>query len=195
VSHAYLYLSIWPLSSLFEPFRAPAIIFRLSYCIKCGSRLEEAHRFCWNCGTARPQSAAGKRPEPEASPPRQPDYVTMIAIVSAASAVMFLVLLAQTAALVLNPTGRDTLTQVLVQAGVAPADRPAVLLIYEVSLVLFSLFPAILHGAAYYGLTARRKAGWVLAFVLSVGWSLLLVGIPFAYLLWRRDTREAFGIS
>jgi hypothetical protein len=121
--------------------------------------------------------------------------VTVIAVISAAAAVMFLVLLAQTTALVLNPDGRATLDQVLVQAGVSASQRPSVLVVYEVMLILFSLLPAILHGAAYYGLTAARRAGWVLAFLLALGWSLLLVGIPFAYLLWRRDTREAFGIN
>lgn len=127
--------------------------------------------------------------------PRLPEHVTLIAVVSAAAAVMFLVLLAQAAALVLNPSGRDTLDQLLVQAGVDQSSRPAVLLIYEVSLVLLTLLPAILHGLAYYGLMGVRRAGWVLAFVLAVGWSLVLVGIPFAYLLWRTDTREAFGVA
>jgi hypothetical protein len=199
-----MYLSIWPLSSLFGGFQSTAIISSLSYCSSCGTRLEETHRFCWNCGVARHQPASADKPalgqgpraaEAAGEKPRLPDHVTIIAIVSAAAAVMFLVLLAQTAALVLNPNGRDTLDQLLVQAGVSAADRPGVLVVYEVMLLLLSLLPAILHGLAYYGLMAARRAGWVLAFVLAVGWSLLLVGIPFAYLLWRRDTREAFGIS
>ena len=182
----------------------------LNYCVHCGSRLEEAHRYCWNCGTARHQAkpAAGKpaptqvaqtepaRRQLEAAGerPRLPDHVSLIAIVSAAAAVLFLVLLAQTLAMVLNPNGREVLNQLLVQAGVSPADLPTVLFIYEVSLLLFSLLPAIAHGLAYYGLVGVRRSGWVLAFILAIGWSLLLVGIPFAWLLWRRDTRDAFDI-
>ena len=121
--------------------------------------------------------------------------MALIAVASAAAAVMFLVLLAQAAAVILNPNGRDTINQAIVQAGVAPGDRAGVLLVYEVALVVVFLLPAILHGLAYYGLRAARRSGWLLAFVLAVGWSLLLIGIPFAYLLWRRDTREAFGVS
>jgi hypothetical protein len=133
-------------------------------------------------------AAAGERP-------KVPDHVLMIAVLSAATAVMFLVLLTQTAAVIANPHGRDSLNLILAQAGVPPAQRPGVLVLYEAALVLFSLLPALLHGAAFYGLMQLRRAGWMVAFLLSVVWSLALVGIPFAYLLWRRDTRAAFGIS
>jgi hypothetical protein len=119
----------------------------------------------------------------------------MIAVLSAAAAVMFLVLLAQTAAVIANPHGRDSLTQILAQAGVTPADRPSVMIVYEITLILFSLVPALLHGAAFYGLMGVRRGGWILSFLLACAWSLVLIGIPFAYLLWRRDTRAAFGLS
>jgi hypothetical protein len=131
----------------------------------------------------------------EGERPRLPDHVTMIAVASAATAVVFLVLLTQTAALLLNPHGRDTLDQVFAQAGIAAADRPEAFVVYAITVVLIELLPAILHGAAFYGLVGARRAGWVLAFLLSLAWSVVLVGIPFAYLLWRRDTRDAFGIS
>jgi len=65
-------------------------------------------------------AATGERPKP-------PDHVTIIAVLSAATAVMFLVLLVQFAALVINPHGRDSLNQILVQAGVPTAERPSVL--------------------------------------------------------------------
>lgn len=116
-------------------------------------------------------------------------------MLSAAAAVLFLVILAQTAAMILNPHGRDSLDQIVAKAGVASAQRPGILLLYEITLVLVSLLPAILHAVAFYGLMGRRRAGWVVAFLLSIGWSLVLVGIPFAILLWRRDTRAAFGVS
>jgi hypothetical protein len=193
----------------------------LSYCTQCGSRLEQAHRFCWNCGTARhspaaepsrppeqPVSQPPSQPRPLGPPPvahqalaaagerpKPPDHVTIIAVLSAAAAVMFLVFLAQTAAIVINPHGRDSLNQILLQAGVKPADRPSMLVLYEVTWVLLSLIPAVLHGIAFYGLMGLRKGGWVLAFLLACGWSLLLIGIPFAILLWRRDSKAAFGLT
>jgi hypothetical protein len=121
--------------------------------------------------------------------------VAVIAVLSAAAAVLFLVLLVQTLAIILNPHGRDSLDLILVQANVTAADRPSVLVVYEITLILFSLIPAVLHGAAFYGLMGLRRAGWILAFLLACGWCLLLIGIPFAILLYRRDTRAAFGLT
>jgi hypothetical protein len=132
-------------------------------------------------------AAAGERPKP-------PDHVTIIAVLSAAAAIMFLVVLAQTAAVIINPHGRDSLNQILLQAGVKPADRPSLLALYEVTWVLASLIPAVLHGIAFYGLLGLRKGGWVLAFLLACAWSIVLLGIPFAILLWRRDSKAAFGL-
>ncbi len=133
-------------------------------------------------------AAAGERPKP-------PGHVTIIAVLSAAAAVMFLVVLAQTAALIVNPHGRDSLNQILLQSGVTAAERPSLLVLYEVVWVLASLVPAVLHGIAFYGLMGMRRAGWVIAFLLACAWSFVLIGIPFAILLWRRDTRAAFGLN
>ena len=144
---------------------------------------------------ARPQAAARPAAATPATKGKLPDHVGVIAMRSAATAVLFLVILAQTAAMILNPHGRAGLDQIVSQAGVSAAQRPGILVLYEVTLILLSLLPAILHAAAFYGLKERRRAGWIVAFLLSIGWSLVLVGIPFAILLWRRDTREAFGIS
>jgi amino acid transporter len=132
--------------------------------------------------------AAGERPKP-------PDHVTVIAVLSAAAAVMFLVLFAQTAAEIANPHGRDSINQILMQSGVTAAERPSLLVLYEITWVLFLLIPAVLHGIAFYGLMGVRRAGWVIAFLLACAWSFLLIGIPFAVVLWRRDTRTAFGLT
>jgi hypothetical protein len=121
--------------------------------------------------------------------------VTIIAVLSAAAAVLFLVLLAQTAALIINPSGRASINQVLAQAGASPAERPSLLVVYEFMLILISLVPAVLHGVAFYGLMGLRRGGWVVAFLLACAWSFLLIGIPFAVVLWRRDTRAAFGLT
>jgi hypothetical protein len=216
-----MYLSILRLSSVFGWKGGREIIPRLSYCIQCGSRLEQAHRYCWNCGTARYTQAAGPpgpgeqrpsqqppQPRPVGPPPitrqalaaagerpKPPGHVTIIAVLSAAAAVMFLVVLVQFAALIINPHGRDSLNQILVQAGVTAAQRPSVLVLYEVIWVLGSLVPAVLHGIAFYGLMGMRRGGWVVAFLLACAWSIVLIGIPFAILLWRRDTRAAFGLT
>ena len=119
----------------------------------------------------------------------------VIAFLSAAAAVLFLVLLAQTAAMVINPNGRASINQVLVQAGASPAQRPSLLVLYEVTLILISLVPAVLHGVVFYGLMGLRRGCWVVAFLLACAWSFLLIGIPFAVVLWRRDTRAAFGLT
>lgn len=125
-----------------------------------------------------------------------PDLVTVIAVVSALSAVMWLVLLAQVAAFVLNPHGRDQLNTVLVQSGVSANARPAALVIYAIFFVLVTLIPAVLHGLAFYGLLALRKAGWIVAVVLAGFWILCVgLGIPFMYVLWKRETRAAFGLA
>ena len=121
--------------------------------------------------------------------------MTVIAVLSAAAAVMFLVLLVQFAALLLNPHGRDSVSQVLVQAGVTAAELPSVFVVDAVIWVLVLLVPAILHGVAFYGLMGVRRGGWVVAFLLACAWSFLIIGIPFAILLWRRDTRAAFGLT
>ena len=127
--------------------------------------------------------------------PKRPDQVTIIAVLSAAAAVLFLVLLVQTLAIIVNPHGRDSLNLILVQANVTAGQRPSVLVIYEITLILFSLVPAVLHGVAFYGLMGLRRAGWIIAFLLACAWSFLLIGVPFAVLLYRRDTRAAFGLT
>ena len=132
-------------------------------------------------------ASTGERPKPP--------QVTIIAVLSAAAAVLFLVLLVQTLAIVLNPHGRESLNLILVQANVTAGQRPSVLVIYEITLILFSLVPAVLHGAAFYGLMGLRRAGWIIAFLLACAWSFLLIGVPFAVLLYRRDTRAAFGLT
>ena len=116
-------------------------------------------------------------------------------MLSAAAAVMFLVVLAQTAALIINPLGRDSINQILAQAGATAAERPRLLVLFEVIRVLGALLPAVLHGIAFYGLLGLRRGGWVVAFLLACAWSFLLIGIPFALILWRRDNRAAFGLT
>ncbi len=118
----------------------------------------------------------------------------MVAVVSAIAAFIWLVLLAQMAAFVINPHGRADLNHTLAQARVSAGARPGLMVLYEVILILSVLVPAVLHAFAFYGLLSLRKAGWVVAFLLAILWSVVLVGLPFAYLLWKRDNRQAYGI-
>src|SRR5260221_411072 len=113
-------------------------------------RPARALRFCGSGGPARPSPAAGpsRRPEqPVSQPPPQPRplgpppvarqalaaagdrpkppaHVTIIAVLSAAAAVMFLVFLAQTAAIGINPHGPGNLNQILVQPRAKAAGPP-----------------------------------------------------------------------
>jgi hypothetical protein len=114
--------------------------------------------------------------------------------VFAAGAVFWLIELAQFAAIVAAPAGRDQLQQALLTAGVT--HDVATIVTVEAAIVLaFETLAAALHAAAYFGLRRKRPWGWITAVIVAAGWSLLLVGIPVFVLLLRRETREAYGIS
>jgi hypothetical protein len=113
----------------------------------------------------------------------------------AAGAVFWLISLAQTAAVVLAPAGRAQLRQQLASTGVPAADLDLALAGYCAAAVLLALIAASLHGVAFYGLRAKRRWGWVAAVLVAGMWSLVLVGIPFLYVLLKRSTRRAYGIE
>ena len=110
-----------------------------------------------------------------------------------AGAVFWLVQLAQFAAIIAAPAGRDQLHQALVQAGVK--GDLSTLLVFEAFLVFFFVIvAAILHATAYFGLKARKPWGWIAAVIVAAAWSLILVGIPVLVMLIRSSTRHAYGI-
>ena len=112
----------------------------------------------------------------------------------AAGAVFWLIELTQFAAVLAAPLGRDQLRQALISAGIT--TNIDAMLVVEASILGFLEVAAVaLHGAAFYGLRAYRAWGWVVAVIVSAGWSLLLVGIPVLVFLLRRTTRQAYGIS
>ena len=112
----------------------------------------------------------------------------------AAGAIFWLVELAQFAAIVAAPAGRDQLIQALQQTGIS--GDMTTLLIADIAIVLFiEIAAASLHATAYFGLKARRPWGWIAAVIVSALWSLILLGIPVLVLLLRRTTRHAYGIS
>lgn len=160
-------------------------------CPSCGTRLQSDFRFCPNCASPLPE-----RPPPsgrvsnDTAAPR----LRWLPFLFAAGAVFWLIELAQFAAVVTAPAGREQLVQTLQQAGLK--GDLTTLLILDAAIVFFiEVTAAGLHAAAYFGLKARRPWGWIAAVVVAAVWSLVLVGIPILVFLLRRTTRHAYGIS
>jgi len=187
---------------------------RVGYCINCGTALDPEHHYCFRCGTARfkaPESIPGETaavPAPALSPSspivkaRQAalmeavaPQLSMVGFLCAAGAVFWAILLTQTAAVIAAPAGRAGMDDLLAKSGVTPATRTAALVAYAVVLILICLVPMALHALAYYRLKGRRRSGWVMSVLLAGAWSFVLVGIPFLYILMKRDVRSAFGFA
>lgn len=134
----------------------------------------------------------------KSSPPSGPatpnPRLRLLPYLFAAGAIFWLVELTQSAARVAAPVWRDQLQHALVNAGIT-RNVTTVLVVYLAVILLFQATAAVLHGAAYYGLKRLRAWGWVVAVIVAGAWSLILVGIPVLVLLFRRQTREAYGIS
>jgi len=145
----------------------------------------------------RPPPGAGSQsfePTPPKSPlAAQSARLRWLPFIFAAGAVFWLVQLAQFAAIVAAPAGRDQLQQALVQAGVK-GDVTTLMVIEAFLVFFFVIVAALLHATAYFGLRARRPWGWIAAVIVAAAWSLLLVGIPVLVLLIRSSTRHAYGI-
>src|ERR1700730_6961856 len=145
--------------------------------------------------SSRPPPGAGSQPfEPAPPKPASPPALRWLPFIFAAGAIFWLVQLVQFAAVVAAPNGRDQLYQAVVQAGVK-GDVPTLIAIAVAVVFFFVGTAACLHAAAYFGLKARRPWGWIVALIVSAGWSLILVGIPVLYLLLKSSTRRAYGIS
>ena len=145
----------------------------------------------------RPPPGAGSQsfePAPRKPPtPAPPVGLRWLPFVFGAGAVFWLVQLAQFAAIIAAPAGRDQLDQALVQAGVK-GDLSTLIVVEAIIVFFFVIVAAILHAIAYFGLRARKPWGWIAAVIVAAAWSLLLVGIPVLVLLLRSSTRHAYGI-
>jgi biotin transporter BioY len=64
-----------------------------------------------------------------------------------------------------------------------------------VGALLLAIVAAAIHGLAFYGLRGRKRWGWAAAVLVAGLWSLVLVGIPFLYVLLKRSTRRAYGLE
>jgi hypothetical protein len=145
----------------------------------------------------RPPPGAGSQPF-EPTPPKPPAQappagLRWLPFVFGAGAVFWLVQLAQFAAIIAAPAGRDQLHQALVQSGVK-GDLSTLIVVEAVLVFFFVIVAAFLHAVAYFGLRARKPWGWIAAVIVAAAWSLLLVGIPMLVLLIRSSTRRAYGI-
>jgi hypothetical protein len=145
----------------------------------------------------RPPPGAGSQsfepPLPKPPTSAQPGALRWLPVIFGAGAIFWLVQLAQFAAIIAAPAGRDQLHQALVQAGVK--GDLSTLIVVEAALVFFFVTAAAcLHAIAYFGLRARRPWGWIAAVIVAAAWSLILVGIPVLVVLIRSSTRRAYGV-
>ena len=140
----------------------------------------------------RPPPGAGSQPfDPVPPKPKPPAGLRWLPFIFGAGAVFWLVQLAEFAAIVAAPNGRDQLRQAVVQAGVKGDVSTFIAL--EVGVVLFLVIAAAtLHATAYFGLRKRRPWGWIAAVIVAAAWSLVLIGIPVLVVLVR--ARRAYGI-
>jgi hypothetical protein len=144
--------------------------------------------------STRPPPGAGTQPfDPPSPKVAPPAGLRWLPFIFGAGAIFWLVQLAQFAAVVSAPAGRDQLQQAVVHAGFK--GDVSTLIVVEVALVFFFVgAAACLHAVAYFGLRARRPWGWIAAVIVSAAWSLILVGIPLLYVLLKSSTRRAYGI-
>ena len=164
------------------------------YCIRCGERLAPDHLFCWACGAER-WTPAPVGPAPPAGPEPDPAPAMATAWIYGAGAVLWLLLLAQTAGvLAASPTHAELLSQ-LAQAGYTGSTAVTLAVVEGALILLVTLTIAAVHAAAFYGLRSRRRWGWVAAVLVAGAWSLVLVGIPVLRVLLLPQTRRAYGIT
>lgn len=181
----------------------------LPYCIECGARLEAGARMCPRCGTERwspgvpprRQPAPNRQPVPAHGEPRPLSNAEVQATVSsipwiyAVGAFIDAALLAWVLAEGITPGGRANWNSMLAQAGIPTsqfgASRIELTAVFSVLLLLL----AAGHAAAYQGLRARKRWGWILGVVLAALWSIVLTGIPVLVKLVQRQVRAAYGVS
>ena len=143
----------------------------------------------------RPPPGAGSQSFDPVPPKRVPPAsLRWLPYIFGAGAIFWLVELAQFAALVAAPAGRDRIRQTVEQAGVKGGDVSTWIAL-EIGVGLFFVIAAAsLHAAAYFGLRRRRPWGWVVAVIVAAAWSLILVGIPVLAVLVRSSTRHSYEI-
>jgi hypothetical protein len=181
----------------------------LPFCIECGARLEPGARMCPSCGTER--WSPGPAPHQQPTPNRQPvpagaqsrtlstaevqATVASLPWIYGVGAFLDVALLAWVLAEGVTSGGSANWNSALAQAGIPASQfatsRVELTAIFGVLLLLL----AVGHAAAYQGLRARKRWGWILGVALAALWSLVVVGIPVLLKLVQRQVREAYGVS
>ena len=175
----------------------------LPYCIECGARLEAGARMCPRCGTERwmPGAPPRRQPVPRQPEPRQLTTAEVQATVAsipwiyAVGAFLDAALLAWVLAEGTTTGGRLDWNSALAQAGIPASQidlsRIELTAVFGILLLLLTAG----HAAAYQGLRARRRWGWILGVVMAALWSLVLAGIPVLAKLVQPQVRAAYGVS
>lgn len=168
------------------------------FCIRCGERLDPAHRFCWACGAERWQPAPNSGPTERSRSQHLKLPVTPVpglAWVFAGGAVLWLISLAQTAGVLAAAPTRAQLLDQLAKAGYHGQQAVTIAILEGAGMLLVGLVIAVLHGAAFYGLRDRKRWGWMAAVLVAGAWSLVLIGVPVLVILLRPSTRRAYGVG
>jgi hypothetical protein len=143
----------------------------------------------------RPPPGAGSQSfDPVPPKPVPPASLRWLPLIFGAGAVFWLVLLAQFAALVAAPAGRDRMRQAVEHAGATGGEVSSWIAVEIVVGLFFVIAPAALHATAYFGLRRRQPWGWIAAVIVAAAWSLVLVGIPVLLVLVRSSTRRVYEI-
>ena len=187
----------------------PPLPPELPFCIECGARLDPGARMCPRCGTERWPPTPPPRPEPQ--PDRRPvtsgaerrpltstevqATVASIPWIYAVGAFLNAGLLAWVLAEGITSGGRANWNSTLAQAGIPASQFAASRIELTVIFGVLLLLLAAAHAAAYQGLRAKKRWGWILGVVLAALWSIVLTGIPVLAKLVQRQVRAAYGVS
>ena len=143
----------------------------------------------------RPPPGAGSQSfDPVPPKPVPPPSLRWLPLIFGAGAIFWLVQLAQFAAVVAAPAGRDRMRQTVEQAGAAGGEVSTWIAVEIVVGLFFVIAAAALHASAYFGLRRREPWGWITAVIVAAAWSLVLVGIPVLVVLVRSSTRRVYEI-
>lgn len=175
----------------------------LPYCIECGARLEAGARICPRCGTERwaPGSPPRRQPVPSRPEPRPLTTAEVQATVAsipwiyAVGAFLDAALLAWVLAEGVTSGGRANWNSALAQAGIPTSQLAVSRIDLTVIAGILLLLLTAGHAAAYQGLRARKRWGWILGVVMAALWSMVLAGIPVLTKLFQPQVRAAYRVS
>ena len=123
----------------------------------------------------RPPPGAGSQSfDPVPPKPVPPASLRWLPLIFGAGAIFWLVQLAQFAAVVAAPAGRDRMRQTVEQAGAAGGEVSTWIAVEIVVGLFFVIAAAALHASAYFGLRRRQPWGWITAVIMCCQLPILL---------------------